>query len=438
MKIKARKDLEEGSLVRSTVEGVFTNLDPERWFLSLESCLLQVVGKPQGGIAAGEEIEVRVVPDHRSLESEIRLLEKIAARARPEQPSDATRSEDAAFVDDLSSFSHTLGQYTPSKTSFLSSDEQARYGAVMLRTAELMRHPIVTTCLDSDVAQIEDSITQELDAGNLCVGRESDLGVRLLKMRQNTEYLCSVVEEIPDLTAHPALKESRRYLERRLFLLRKVVKKGMIRIKRACAEDLPEMLRSFDHFSDTFTEYKAKLATGADKKHIAAFHKERLSEHYVVLIDGNIVGGLRLSAPTEEDRVHIATAAGKKEKGTEKNVMITGFGIAPRIDEHIARVLGEVHLCIPRDLAYWRVYTGIAIADVTALESLGRGKLTAHAKNALRPIHAAMIDAGFTPFKARQYTSVDARQHNLGNCTGELLYRSKAVDHHPGRSKSSS
>jgi len=144
-----------------------------------------------------------------------------------------------------------------------------------------------------------------------------------------------------------------------------------------------------------------------------------------------IVGGLRVSAPTDDDKEAIGYRA-LKEK--DKNIMITGFGSSSEIDKNIGQAIREAHSFITQELEYWRVYTGLVMKDVSSIASLEKGRLTAsYARQELSQIHAAMVDAGFVPFKARIYDDKDKVRHNLGGCNGELIYRSKSVENHPGR-----
>ena len=424
MKVKTQKKLEEGTLFRSTIEGVFTELNPERWFLSLEDCLLQIVDKADGGIKAGDEIEVRVVPDHKSLEAELNLLEQLVVRTLP---------EDYQNINYVSAFAQKLAQYTPAFTQFLSVQEQDKYNQLLKRAARLLftNSRIMFEGIKSEISRYELLIKEELAQGNRFVSKYSDLGSQMLAMKDKLQTIYSLFESIDKKDYDEQLREARKYLDKEINRVRKLVKSSMLQIKKANTKDLPEILKSFDHFTDRFTEYRNPNTSGAHKRAISEFHQARLDEHYVFMLDGMIVGGLRVSAPTDDDKEAIGYRA-LKEK--DKNIMITGFGSSSEIDKNIGQAIREAHSFITQELEYWRVYTGLVMKDVSSIASLERGKLTAsYARQELSPIHAAMVDAGFVPFKARIYDAKDKVRHNLGGCNGELIYRSKSVENHPGR-----
>jgi len=424
MKVKTQKKLEEGTLFRSTIEGVFTELNPERWFLSLEDCLLQIVDKADGGIKAGDEIEVRVVPDHKSLEAELNLLEQLVVRTLP---------EDYQNINYVSAFAQKLAQYTPAFTQFLSVQEQDKYNQLLKRAARLLftNSRIMFEGIKSEISRYELLIKEELAQGNRFVSKYSDLGSQMLAMKDKLQTIYSLFESIDKKDYDEQLREARKYLDKEINRVRKLVKSSMLQIKKANTKDLPEILKSFDHFTGRFTEYKNPNTSGAHKRAISEFHQARLDEHYVFMLDGMIVGGLRVSAPTDDDKEAIGYRA-LKEK--DKNIMITGFGSSSEIDKNIGQAIREAHSFITQELEYWRVYTGLVMKDVSSIASLERGKLTAsYARQELSPIHAAMVDAGFVPFKARIYDAKDKVRHNLGGCNGELIYRSKSVENHPGR-----
>ena len=398
MKVKTQKKLEEGTLFRSTIEGVFTELNPERWFLSLEDCLLQIVDKADGGIKAGDEIEVRVVPDHKSLEAELNLLEQLVVRTLP---------EDYQNINYVSAFAQKLAQYTPAFTQFLSVQEQDKYNQLLKRAARLLftNSRIMFEGIKSEISRYELLIKEELAQGNRFVSKYSDLGSQMLAMKDKLQTIYSLFESIDKKDYDEQLREARKYLDKEINRVRKLVKSSMLQIKKANTKDLPEILKSFDHFTGRFTEYKNPNTSGAHKRAISEFHQARLDEHYVFMLDGMIVGGLRVSAPTDDDKEAIGYRA-LKEK--DKNIMITGFGSSSEIDKNIGQAIREAHSFITQELEYWRVYTGLVMKDVSSIASLERGKLTAsYARQELSPIHAAMVDAGFVPFKARIYDAKD-------------------------------
>lgn len=421
MKVKKQKKLEKGTLVRTTIQGVFTEID-DRWFLSLEDCLLQVVDNPDGGIKANDEIVVRVVPDHKSLESELNLLEQLVVRTLP---------EDYQNINYVSAFAQKLAQYAPAFTQFLSVQEQDKYKQLILRTARLsFSSKIMMGMIRDEVSRYDSAVEEELSQGNIFVSRYSDLGSYMLAMKEKLESIYKLFETIDKKDYDENLKEARKYVDKELTRIRKLVKSSVLQIKQANAKDLPDILKSLDHFTNTFTEYRSRTESGAHKRAILEFHQERLKEHYVLMLDGKIVGGLRISTPTEEDRESIGYRT-LKEK--DRNIMITGFGSSADLDKNIGQAIKEAHSFIT-ELGYWRVYTGIIMKDASHLASLERGRLTAsYVRQELPMIHAAMVDAGFVPFKARTYTTRDEEKHNLGGCKGELIYRSKSVENHPGR-----
>ncbi len=427
MKIKTKAKLEKGTLVRTTIQGVFTEID-DRWFLSLEDCLLQVVDKPDGGIKANDEIVVRVVPDHKSLEREFVLLERLFGVIN--QVGYYKSVGYLGWIDYLASFAEIIAPYSSRFTQFLSEEEQKKYRQLFTRAAGLMSSLTISHNLDQKIIDYETSVKEELSQGNVFVSRYSDLGSQMLAMKEKLESIYKIFECIDKKDYDADLTAARKATESRLNKIRKLVKSSVLQIKPANAKDLPDILKSFDHFTNTFTDYRSRTKSGAHKRAILESHQVRIKEHYVLMLDGKIVGGLRVSAPTEEDREAIGYRALK-----DKNIMITGFGSSIDLDKNIDQAIREAHSFITQDLEYWRVYTGIIMKDVSHLASLERGKLTVgYVRKELPMIHAAMVDAGFVPFKARTYTAKDEGKHNLGGCNGELIYRSKAVEKHPGRS----
>jgi len=430
MKAKTQKKLEEGTLVRETIAGVFTEIfiqDPENpknninpWFLSLEDCLLQIVAKPNAGIKTNDEILVRVVPDHKSLERELGLLEKLARRV------DSTE-----FIDDLALFARTISPYSSRFTPFLSKEEQEKYRQLFIKSAGLLNNLSHKNHISFIVARLEESVQQSLSHENVLLSRYSDLGIEIFAFKDKLDSIYSLFEGVDKKYHDSELTKTKQNVEKQLNKLRRLVKSSMLQIKKANAKDLPEILKSFDHFTDRFTEYRNPNTSGAHKRAILEFHQARSDEHYVFMLDGKIVGGLRVSAPTDDDRESIGYRA-LKEK--DKNIMITGFGSSSELDKNIGQAIREAHSFITQELEYWRVYTGLVMKDVSSIASLEKGRLTAsYARQELSQIHAAMVDAGFVPFKARIYDDKDKVRHNLGGCNGELIYRSKSVENHPGR-----
>lgn len=421
MNAKAKNKLEEGMLVRSTIEGVFTEIN-DRHFLSLEDCLLQIVDNSKRGIKASDDIEVRVVRDFRSLETELCALEELYAQT---QFSHVQESSLNAFSDLFFRFAKGLEIYAPKFTVLLPEEERAKYNELFTRVFRIVLDERFSGYLERKISGHEASTRAHIDEGNVFISRYGELGSEMLDLLSKIAKAEELIN-YADSDGVNEFRSRRKEFSRNVSRLRNLVKGSILKIRPATEKGLRQLLDTFDYFERTHTDYKPNLK-GSEKTTRVELRLPQLDKHYTITLDGSLVGGFYIESPDAEERVYIG---GRKFRGKDKNIVIHSFGCSKTVDGALSSFIKEVHEYLIREQECWRVYGAYLSKNVENLKATNQKDWP----ETNRKIHLAMLEAGFAQNKIVKYTPEFMRKHELVEIDGEIIYRTAGTrQDHPGR-----